>query len=210
MNSKFIKKTMLTIMSTLMIMSTYSISALAEWNKDLKNNWSWEENGTKVVGWKTIDGNWYYFDKNGIMSIGWNTIDGKWYHFSESGHMSIGWIVDNGFHYFANSHGEMQTGTIKIDGKIYTFSNNGALLYSDSTIMKNTDVKSITGYVTTSSESLNVRSDATLSSDIIGTIAKGTEVEIVDNEKNGFYPITFNDKKGWVSSQWISFNKNKE
>lgn len=189
MKEKFIKKTVLTIMSALIIISMYSISASAEWDKDLKNNWSWKENGTKVVGWKMIDG--------------------KWYHFNESGHMSTGLISDNGFYYFANSHGEMQTGTIKIDGKIYTFSNNGAMLYSDSTIPKKTSIHSSIGYVTTNSDSLNVRSDATLSSDIIGTIAKGTEVEIVDDEKNGFYPITFNDKKGWVSSQWISFYKNK-
>lgn len=187
MKRKFIKKIAISLMTTLIITSMYTISASAKWVKDSKDNWSWNQDGTNAVGWKLIDS--------------------KWYNFNESGHMSIGWINDNGLYYFTNSSGEMQTGNVKIDGKMYTFSNGGAMLYSDSISVKNTNSYSTIGYVATNSDSLNVRLDATLSSDIIGTVANGSEIKITDNEKDGFYPIIFNDKKGWVSSQWISFNK---
>lgn len=233
MKREFLKKVIVSGMTMLMVTSIYTVSASAKWVKDSKDNWNWMEDGDKVVGWKNIDGSWYYFDKDGIMytgwlkdsgawynlsgggqmDIGWNQVDGKWYHFDGNGQMSVGWINDNGIQYFTNSSGEMQTGTIKIDEKTYTFSESGALLNSNSVSqgLKPASTDSVNhssvGYVDTNSDSLNVRSDATLSSDIIGTIAKGAEVKIVDDEKNGFYPIILSGKKGWVSSQWISLRE---
>lgn len=227
MKREFLRKIIVSGMAMLIMTSLYTVSASAKWVKDSKDNWNWSENGERAVGWKAIDGNWYYFNKDGIMytgwlkdgekwynlssggqmDVGWKQIDGKWYYFNENGQMSIGWINDNGIQYFANSSGEMQTGTIKIDEKTYTFSESGALLNSNSTSQEqkaDSANNSNVGYVATNSDSLNVRSDATLSSDIIGTIAKGAEVKIVDDEKNGFYPIILSGKKGWVSSQWIS------
>lgn len=221
MKREFLKKIIVSGMITLIVANIHTVSASAKWVKDSKDNWNWVEDGGKAVGWKSIDGKWYYFNTDGIMytgwlkdsgewynlsnngqmNIGWNKIDGKWYYFNENGQMSIGWINDNGTQYFTNSSGEMQTGIIKVDGKEYTFSESGELLNGGSTDSAN---KSSIGYVTTNSDSLNVRSDATLSSDIIGTIASGAEVKIVDDEKNGFYPIILSGKKGWVSSEWIS------
>lgn len=42
------------------------MKADAEWFQDSEeNNWSWVENGSKITGWKQIDGNWYYFYADG-------------------------------------------------------------------------------------------------------------------------------------------------
>ncbi|MDR3596174.1 CHAP domain-containing protein [Clostridium sp.] len=255
MKREFLKKIIVIGMATLIITSMHTISASAKWIEDSQDNWNWIEDGTKAVGWKAVDGNWYYFNNDGTMytgwlkdngiwyslssggqmNTGWKLINGKWYYFnndgtmyagwlkdngnwynlSSSGQMSVGWINDNGIEYFTNSNGEMQTGTVTIDGKVYNFSDSGAMLDSDYVNQEkrpdlgnetkvNDAMHSNIGYVSTNSDSLNVRSDATLSSDIIGSIANGAEVTIIDDEKNGFYPILLSGKKGWVSSQWIS------
>lgn len=227
MKREFLKKVIVSGMAMLTVTTMYTVSASAKWVKDSNDNWNWAEDGAKAVGWKIIDGSWYYFNNDGKMytgwlkdgafwynlsnggqmDVGWKQIDGKWYYFNENGQMSVGWINDNGTQYFTNENGEMQTGTVKIDNKTYTFSESGALLNSNSTSQEqkvDSANSSNVGYVATNSDYLNVRSDATISSDIIGTIAKGAEVKIVDDEKNGFYPIILSGKKGWVSSQWIS------
>jgi hypothetical protein len=234
---EFLKKVIVSGMTMLIITSMYTVSASAKWIEDSGDNWSWMEDGTKAVGWKAINSNWYYFDSYGVMNTGWELIDGnwyylnndgamytgwklidgKWYHLNENGQMSIGWINDKGIEYYTNSSGEMQIGTVTVNGNIYTFSDSGAMLNGNSISQEkkadlgdvakgNNSSRSSIGYVSTNSDSLNVRSDATISSDIIGKVAKGAEVKIVDDEKNGFYPIILSGKKGWVSSQWISFD----
>lgn len=185
----------------------------------INNNWYYfNKDGIMQNGWLNDNGIWYNLSSSGEMSIGWKMIDGKWYYFNQDGQMNIGWITDNGRKYFTNQNGEMQIGTIKIEGKTYTFSDSGAMLdndsinetSNDSTIVGNSgkgNGNSNVAYVVTNSDSLNVRSDATLASDIIGTINKGTEVKIIDDERNGFYPIILSGKKGWVSSEWVSFKE---
>jgi len=252
MKKEFLKKIIILGITTLSINNLYCIPASAKWVSVQKDNWNWIEGKTKVIGWKEIDKNWYYFNEDGIMSIGWlksngkwynlsnsgsmnigwKEVDGKWYHFDADGAMSIGWINDNGTSYFTNSSGEMETGTIGIDGEVYTFSDSGAMINNKNIIKEilplanpvsnvkneesnkddgndksNSNVR--VGYVSTNSDSLNIRSEATISSGIIGSVVKDAEVKIIDGEKNGFYPILINGKKGWVNSTWISFEKPK-
>ncbi|MFT8350428.1 CHAP domain-containing protein [Clostridium saccharoperbutylacetonicum] len=239
MKREFLKKIIVSVMATLIFTNMYSISASAKWSEDSNGGWNWIEDGEKAFGWKKIDSRWYYFNEDGLMktgwvkdkgiwynlsdsgeiTTGWKSINGKWYHFNEDGQMEIGWINDNGVQYFTNLNGEMQTGTIKIGEKTCIFSEEGALLSSNSNNQEKTASGSITnakdietsktGYVSTNSDVLNVRADATLSSDIIGTVAKGAEVKIVDDEKNGFYPIILSGKTGWVSSKWINVKKSE-
>lgn len=187
--------------------------------KEIDKKWYYFNNdGIMNTGWLNYNGNWYNLSDSGQMDIGWKKIDGKWYHFNEDGTMSIGWINDNGTWYFTNYTGEMETGTLGIDGKVYNFSNDGALVNDEGTIQEiqsviedvnnvKGDTDSRTAYVSTNSGPLNIRLEATTESSIIGTLDRGTEVNIIDNEKNGFYPITTNGKKGWVSSKWVSFEK---
>ena len=204
--------------------------------KEIDKKWYYfNENGIMSTGWLNNNGMWYNLSSSGVMDIGWKQINGKWYHFGKDGIMSIGWIDDNGSQYFTNSSGQMETGTLGIDGQVYTFSDSGAMIKGNETIQAiqpgATDVSNVkteakdktdesaisdkndskvrTAYVATNSDSLNVRLEAVISSDIIGTVAKDAEIKIIDAEKNGFYPIMINEKKGWVSSTWISFEKPK-
>jgi surface antigen/carbon monoxide dehydrogenase subunit G len=203
--------------------------------KEIDEKWYYfNEDGIMSTGWLNYNGKWYNLSSSGTMETGWKEVDKKWYYFNSDGTMSIGWIDDNGTWYFTNSSGEMETGTLGIDGQIYTFSDSGAMLNNKETIQNTqpgldavSNVSNISNnvsnvsnvsnvkndsqvriaYVSTNSDSLNIRSGASTSSDIIGTLAKGTKVNIIDDEKNGFYQITTNGTSGWASSKWISFDK---
>lgn len=186
------------------------------WKKVNQNWYYFNSDGIMNTGWLNYNGSWYYLSNSGEMITGWKTINGKWYHFNSDGLMSIGWINDKGTWYFANSSGEMETGTLGIDGEVYTFSNTGAMINkgglaqdvqagSQNVSNENKGNNSRIAYVVTNSDSLNVRANANTSSDIIGSFKKGTEIKILDDATNGFYPVVVNGKEGWVSSQWISF-----
>jgi len=224
MKKEFIKRAIIFGMTTLIVTNMYYIPASAKWISDSKNNWNWIEDKEKATGWKEIDKKWYYFNEDGRMITGWLNYNKKWYNLSSSGAMNIGWIDDNGTQYFTNSNGEMETGTIGIDGIVYTFSDSGAMINNkdmtkeilfgakDVNNLKSNknDSKERVGYVSTNGDSLNVRLGSTISSDIIGTVAKDAEVKIIGDEENEFYPIMINEKKGWISSKWISFEKPKD
>jgi len=190
--------------------------------KEIDKNWYYfNEDGVMSTGWIKYNENWYNLSSSGILNTGWKEIDKKWYHFKDDGIMSIGWINDNGNWYFTNSSGEMETGTLGIDGKVYTFSDSGTMLNDKGIIQQiqtepeavgniksdKNDGKAKIAYVATNSGSLNIRLEASISSAKIGTLAKGAEVKIIDDEKNGFYHISTNGTRGWVSSSWISFEK---
>ncbi|AVK48862.1 ligand-binding protein SH3 [Clostridium sp. MF28] len=236
MNKEFLKKIIITGMTTLMVTNMCYISASAKWINDKNNGWSWLDGDIKTTGWKEIDEKWYYFNTDGIMktgwlsdngkwynlsnsgemTIGWKKVGEKWYHFNNDGVMSIGWVNDNGTWYYTNFSGEMETGTLGISGKVYTFSDSGEMLNGNTEQIESgsenvngvkDDTNSRIAYVATNNDSLNVRSDASTSSDIIDNIYRGAQVKIVDDEKNGFYPIIINGKRGWVSSKWVTFNK---
>lgn len=187
--------------------------------KEIDNEWYYfNSDGVMNTGWLNYNGDWYNLSSSGIMDKGWKEVDEKWYYFNSDGKMVVGWVNDNGIWYYTNSNGEMQTGTFEIDGRVYTFSASGAML-DDNEVTQETktgavdvsNVKTISdsrvAYVTTNSDSLNIRSEATTSSDILGALAKNSEVKIIGDEKDGFYPIISNGQKGWVSSKWISFEQ---
>ncbi|WP_343343142.1 SH3 domain-containing protein [Terrisporobacter petrolearius] len=52
-------------------------------------------------------------------------------------------------------------------------------------------------------DTLNVRSDASASSSKLGTLSKGTVVEIVKIDKNGWYKIKYKKGYGYVSGQYV-------
>ena len=185
--------------------------------KQINGKWYFfNEDGKMLTGWIKYSQIWYNLSDDGTMNTGWKSIDGKWYYFNEDGKMGIGWINDNGVWYYTNSSGEMVTGSITIDGITYSLSGNGQLTGDQKPVIAKQGGKgnesggqatdnSRIAYVVTENGSLNVRSDATLSSDIVGTLSKGEQIKIIDDEKEGFYPLMLNGKKGWVSAQWISF-----
>ena len=180
------------------------------WIQD-NNQWYLLNNdGAMCTSWKELDGYWYYFNESGVMQSGWINIDNKWYLFNEQGKMQTGWIEDNGTWYYADITGRLEKGDISIDGKIYSFAENGSLLDGLNIVKdESASVESYmkVGYVNTNSDLLNVRSSSNLNSSIITKLPRGSEVTIIGEISNGFYPIDFNGKTAWVSSDWISFEK---
>ena len=59
-----------------------------------------------------------------------------------------------------------------------------------------------TGLVTASV--LNVRSDSSSTSSIIGSLARGTKVDVVYRESNGWYMIKFGTKYAYVNGSYLS------
>ena len=182
--------------------------------KNIKDKWYYfDKSGIMKSGWISDNGKWYHLDNNGAMDNGWNEIDGEWYMFDENGAMRTGWIEDNGVWYYADSSGKLEKGSISINGDIYTFAENGAMLSGSSydngkyTSYEDNKIYNKIGYVNTNSDTLNVRSDSSLNSSIVDKLERGTEVNIIGEDQNSFYPILLNGEKVWVSSEWISFEK---
>jgi hypothetical protein len=190
--------------------------------KEIDEKWYYfNEDGIMNTGWLNYNGKWYNLSSSGAMEIGWKEVNKKWYHFNSDGIMSIGWIYDNGSWYFTNYSGEMETGTIGIEGQVYTFSDSGAMLNDKETIQKTqaeledlssvksdkSDSQERVAYVSTNNNSLNIRSESSIYSGIIGTLLNDQEIKIIDDEKDGFYHIVANGTKGWVKSTWVSFEK---
>lgn len=63
-----------------------------------------------------------------------------------------------------------------------------------------------TGLVTASS--LNVRDDSSSEANIIGLLAKGTKVDVVYRESNGWYMIKFENGYAYVSGDYITILNN--
>ncbi|CUU51200.1 DUF4362 domain-containing protein [Clostridium beijerinckii] len=89
---------LLTLVSALTL---NSIGASAQWKQDSKGWWN-TEGSSWSIGWRYIDGEWYYFDNNGYMKTGWILDGGKWYHLNDSGEMSKNTTIDG---YLVDSNG---------------------------------------------------------------------------------------------------------
>lgn len=106
-----------------------------------------DDNGNKLTGWQTVDGNKYYFKKDGSAAVKNTTIDGKKYKFASDGKylgtftgwsksdgnkyyykkgvLQTGWITVKGKKYYAAKSGVIRTGWVAANGDIYYFDKNG-------------------------------------------------------------------------------------
>jgi len=115
------------IASSLVVASVLSLNPIgvsAEWKQD-SNGWWNSEGSSWSVGWKYIDGEWYYFDNNGYMKTGWLLDNGKWYVLDSNGVMQTGIVQVDGKTYYLGVSGEMQTGNVDINGETYSFATSG-------------------------------------------------------------------------------------
>ena len=88
------------------------------------DEWYYYVNGEKVKGWKSIDGNWYYFDPStGLMMKGLfkDKESGTYYMTGIKGQMLTGWQQFNGSWYYLENNGKAVRGWKKIGGKWYYF-----------------------------------------------------------------------------------------
>ena len=78
----------------------------------------------RLSGWRTIDGNTYYFIE-GKKATGQQIIDGSKRYFDDSGFLLSGWhTIDNSERYF-NENGEIVTGWQTIAGDRFRFEEDG-------------------------------------------------------------------------------------
>lgn len=82
-----IKKIITSVLMLVSILTLTSIGAHAEWKQD-KQGWWYSEGDSWSVGWKQIDGKWYYFGQDGYM-VHDTTING--YYIGSDG----AWIESN-------------------------------------------------------------------------------------------------------------------
>lgn len=65
------------------------------WAQNDIGSWLYYENNKPVIGWKQIEGIWYYFDAAGLMQSGdWRQIGSKWYYFYADGSMATNTEID--------------------------------------------------------------------------------------------------------------------
>lgn len=64
-----------------------------------------------------------------------------------------------------------------------------------------------TAWINTQSQNLNMRAGAGQNYGIIGKLAKGTQVTVLEELSNGWAKISVSGRTGYVSSQYLTFNK---
>ena len=84
-------------------------------------------NNGLTVGWKKINGSWYYFKSDGSKATGWLKDGSTWYYLKSSGEMQTGWLKENGLWYYLDSSGAMKTGWYQVSGKWYYSYSSGEL-----------------------------------------------------------------------------------
>ena len=115
------------------------------WIKNDVGKWWYQyKDGSYAVGWKEIEGQWYYFDADGYMAndefvkssdydtnkkLYWVSTDGAWnrktYYWKQD---TIGWWITDGKGYYPKSMWH------KIDGKWYYFNDKGYMVTGKQTI----------------------------------------------------------------------------
>lgn len=59
------------------------------------------------------------------------------------------------------------------------------------------------GSATVTADSLRLRSEANTSSSTVTTAPKGSEVTVEEDAGNGWYKVTYGDKAGYMSGEWL-------
>lgn len=89
-----LKKVMTSLLLIVSVLALNPMRASAEWKQD-NIGWWFTEGSSWLVGWKEIDGKWYYFGQDGYMKIGWlQDINGKWYYLNSDGSMAHDTTID--------------------------------------------------------------------------------------------------------------------
>ncbi len=126
MKSLKLKKLVAATVAALTIASVTPVGASAAWRQD-SNGWWNTEGYSYSIGWRLIDGDWYYFDSVGYMKTGWVNDNGTWYYLQSSGAMKTGWVNDGGTWYYLQSSGAMKTGWVNDGGTWYYLQPSGAM-----------------------------------------------------------------------------------
>lgn len=131
MKYKFIKQLVIATVIASTLFTINPVAASAAWVQNYDGSWSYTEGYNYAIGWRQINGTWYYFDSNGLMRTGWIYDAGNWYYADLKGAMQKGVIQIEGKIYLFSESGAMQKGSNMINIKLYNFDDNGACVGSD-------------------------------------------------------------------------------
>lgn len=109
-----------------------NISSSIGWKSENGEWYYYKSDGSKATGWIKPDSNWYYLYSNGQMATGWINLSGTWYYLNpisngSRGAMHIGWLKDGAKWYYLQGDGAMVTGLKLINGKKYFLDVSGAM-----------------------------------------------------------------------------------
>lgn len=85
------------------VQSTWGSNGLY-WGQMADGKWMLLNSGVPQMGWKLVNGKWYYMNSNGIMQTGWLNDGGTWYYLYSSGEMASSTYIDG---YYLGSNGAM-------------------------------------------------------------------------------------------------------
>ena len=125
MKNKYLKKLIVFGVLSSMFLAMKPLKASAAWIGDNNIGWYFTEGYTYAIGWRYINGTWYFFDDTGLMKTGWINSNGVWYYADLSGAMQKGVIQIQGKIYLFTDSGAMETGSAIINKKLYNFNDKG-------------------------------------------------------------------------------------
>ena len=198
-----------TVAGSLVIVSALALNPLianAEWKNDNIGWWNTEGN-TWSIGWRLIDGNWYYFGEDGYMETGWLQFsDGEWYYLNSDGSMAHDTVIDG---YTINSDGTWSQSVQKNDSQQSNTSQNSS--QQSTTAQNNSEQSTIAENVIS-----NVNPDSTTISGVTGVKFDDITKIVFYDERGVNKPVTVEDKDkikefmGYLDGYVIEKSKNQE
>ena len=92
-------------------------------------------NGQPVTGERQIGGYWYYFDSNGIMQTGFVDLGHKVVYYNGYGRMQYGeQHIDGYWYFFDRGSGAMERGFVDLGHKVVYYNGEGHMLYGEQQI----------------------------------------------------------------------------
>ena len=92
-------------------------------------------NGQPVTGERQIGGYWYYFDSNGIMQTGFVDLGHKVVYYNGYGRMQYGeQQIDGYWYFFDRGSGAMEKGFVDLGHKVVYYNGDGHMLYGEQQI----------------------------------------------------------------------------
>lgn len=106
-----------------------ALSVISQYNTiSINNTDNSKVNITSTIGWKYINGYWYYYKSDNTRAIGWIKPDNNWYYLKDDGKMATGWLYYNGTWYYLDKSGSMTKNWKRLSNIWYFFNDSGAMI----------------------------------------------------------------------------------